>query len=288
MPRARPYNTLVDVDTLRLNLGSPDWRVIDCRHDLLHPEAGQKAYAEGHIAGAVFAHLDRDLSGPRTPYSGRHPLPDPDQLAERLRRWGIDGDTQIVAYDASSGSHAARLWWLARSLGHEKVALLDGGWQAALEAAIPIETGQASPPPGRFARSSPLEQPVDIDAVQSARADPRWLIVDARAPDRYAGRNETIDPVAGHIPAAVNRFWQSNLQPDGRFKTADQLRSEFAALLGARSPTHVIAQCGSGVTACHNLLAMQRAGISGARLYPGSWSQWISDPTRPIAVGADP
>ena len=129
---------------------------------------------------------------------------------------------------------------------------------------------------------------MDIDAVQSARADPRWLIVDARAPDRYAGRNETIDPVAGHIPAAVNRFWQSNLQPDGRFKTVDQLRFEFAALLGARSPTHVIAQCGSGVTACHNLLAMQRAGIGGARLYPGSWSQWISDPTRPIAVGADP
>ncbi|HWY72402.1 MAG TPA: sulfurtransferase [Burkholderiaceae bacterium] len=288
MHKVHSYDTLIDADTLRLNLGRPGWRVIDCRHDLLHPGAGWQAYLDGHIAGAVYAHLDRDLSGPRTPGSGRHPLPDPDRLAESFRTWGIDPQTQIVAYDASGGSFAGRLWWLARWLGHDRVALLDGGWQAALKAALTIESGAASPPPGRFERTSPREQPVHVDAVQAVRSDPDWLIVDARAPDRYAGQNETIDPVGGHIPGAVNRFWQSNLQPDGRFKSAEQLRSEFAELLGARSAAHVIAQCGSGVTACHNLLAMQRAGITGARLYPGSWSEWIADPSRPVAVGSSP
>jgi thiosulfate/3-mercaptopyruvate sulfurtransferase len=288
MPQPRPYSTLVDADTLRLNMGNPDWRVIDCRHDLLQPGLGRRAYAEGHIAGAVFADLDRDLSGPKTAHSGRHPLPDADRLAECFRRWGIDPDTQIVAYDASAGSYAGRLWWLARWLGHDKVAVLDGGWQAALKAGLTIETGDAGPRPGQFERKRPLEEPVDVDAVQSARTDSDWLVVDARAPDRYAGQNETIDPIAGHVPGAVNRFWQSNLGPDGRFKPAAQLHSEFIALLGARSADRLIAQCGSGVTACHNLLAMQHAGLKGARLFPGSWSQWITDPTRPIAVGADP
>jgi thiosulfate/3-mercaptopyruvate sulfurtransferase len=288
MRQARPYDTVVDADTLRQNLGNPAWRVIDCRHDLLRPDAGQQAYTEGHVAGAVFAHLDRDLSGPKTAGSGRHPLPDPARLVECFRRWGVDRDSQIVVYDASAGQFAGRLWWLARWLGHDRVALLDGGWQAALEAALTIETGESRPLPGRFERTPPREQPVDVDAVQAVRADSDWLIIDARAPDRYAGQNETIDPVGGHIPGAVNRFWQSNLQPDGRFKPADQLRSEFAALLGARAATHVIVQCGSGVTACHHLVAMQLAGITGAKLYPGSWSQWITDPTRPIAVGSDP
>jgi len=288
MQKPHPYDTLVDADTLRLNLGRPDWRVIDCRHDLLHPEAGWQAYLEGHIAGAVYAHLDRDLSGPRTPGSGRHPLPDPDRLAERFRRWGIDPHTQIVAYDASGGSFAGRLWWLTRWLGHDRVALLDGGWQAALRGTLTIESGEASPPRGQFERASPLEQAIHVDAVQAVRGDPDWLIVDARAPDRYAGQNETVDPVGGHIPGALNRFWQSNLQPDGRFKSAEQLRSEFSALLGARSAAHMISQCGSGVTACHNLLAMQRAGIAGAKLYPGSWSEWIADPSRPVAVGSKP
>lgn len=288
MSQPLPYNAVVDADTLRQNLGNPAWRIIDCRHDLLRPDAGRQAYANGHIAGAVFAHLDRDLSGPKTPASGRHPLPDPASLVECFRRWGIDGDTQIVAYDANGGQYAGRLWWLARWLGHDRAALLDGGWQAAIEAALPIEKDEPSIPRGRFERTSPREQPVEVEAVQTARTDSRWLIIDARAPDRYAGQNETIDPVGGHIPGAVNRFWQSNLQPDGRFKPAEQLRSEFGALLGEHAATRVIVQCGSGVTACHHLLAMQRAGISGARLYPGSWSQWITDPARPIAVGNTP
>jgi len=288
MSEPLPYHALVDADTLRRNLGNPGWRIIDCRHDLLRPDAGRQAYADGHIAGAVFAHLDRDLSGPKTPGSGRHPLPDPSSLVECFQRWGIDGDTQIVAYDANGGPYAGRLWWLARWLGHDRVALLDGGWQAAIEAALPIEKGEPSIPRGRFERTPPREQPVEVEAVQAARTDSQWLIIDARAPDRYAGQNETIDPVGGHIPGAVNRFWQSNLQPDGRFKSAEQLRSEFALVLGKRAATRVIVQCGSGVTACHHLLAMQRAGITGASLYPGSWSQWITDPERPIAVGSTP
>jgi thiosulfate/3-mercaptopyruvate sulfurtransferase len=288
MSTSERFDTLLDADTLRANLGNPDWRVIDCRHDLAQPQAGAQAYAAGHVAGAVFAHLDRDLSGAKTPQSGRHPLPDPDRLAGCFRRWGIEPHTQIVAYDASAGSYAARLWWLARWLGHERVAILDGGWPAILGAGLTIETAEPRIAPGRFERGAPLVRWVDVDAIQSARADPSRLIIDARAPDRYAGRNETIDPVAGHIPGAANRFWQANIGPDGRFKPADQLRSEFTALLAARPPGDVISQCGSGVTACHNLLAMQRAGLAGAALYPGSWSQWIADPARPVAVGSDP
>jgi thiosulfate/3-mercaptopyruvate sulfurtransferase len=288
MPQTHPYNSVVDADALRQNLGSPDWRVIDCRYDLLRPDAGERAHAEGHIAGAVFAHLERDLSSPKTAHSGRHPLPDPDRLAESFRRWGIDSDTQIVAYDANGGQYAGRLWWLARWLGHDHVALLDGGWQAAIKAGLMTKAVESRPARGRFERSRAREQAVEVGAVQAARINPEWLVVDARAPDRYAGQNETIDPIGGHIPGAVNRFWQSNLQPDGSFKPAEQLRSEFEALFGARAPEHVIIQCGSGVTACHHLVALQRAGITGAKLYPGSWSEWIADPTRPIAVGSAP
>jgi thiosulfate/3-mercaptopyruvate sulfurtransferase len=255
---------------------------------LLHPESGFDAYARGHIAGAAFAHLDRDLSGPKTGRSGRHPLPDPEQLAQCFRRWGIDPDTQIVAYDANGGPYAGRLWWLARWLGHDRVALLDGGWQAALKAGLAIEDKPANPRPGCFERGPALSHAVDVGAVERARTDPRWLVVDARSPDRYAGQNETIDPVSGHIPGAVNRFWQANLGPDGLFKSAAQLRSEFAALLAGRNPAQLIAQCGSGVTACHHLVAMQQAGLVGGMLYPGSWSQWIADPIRPIAVGPAP
>jgi len=288
MSQAHPYGSVVDADTLGRNLGNPGWRAVDCRHNLLRPDAGQQAYGEGHIAGAVFAHLDRNLSGPKTSHSGRHPLPDPDQLAECFRGWGIDPDTQIVAYDDNNGQFAGRMWWLARWLGHDKVALLDGGWQGAIKAGLVMQSGEFLPARGRFERAKSLERAVDVEAVQAAHADSAWLVIDARAPDRYAGQNETIDAVGGHIPGAVNRFWQSNLLPDGRFKPAEQLRSEFVALLGDRAPAHVIVQCGSGVTACHHLVAMQRAGITGATLYPGSWSQWISDPSRPIAVGDRP
>jgi len=285
MHKCTQYRTLIDADTLRTNLTDSGWRVIDCRHDLSHPASGPQAYARGHIAGAVYAQLDRDLSGAKTGRNGRHPLPSPDQLAECFRRWGIDQGTQIVVYDEQGGAYAGRLWWLARWLGHGRVALLDGGWQAALEAGLPMERAPANPQRGGFERTTALTHAVDVERVQSARSDPHWLIVDARAPDRYAGENETIDPVGGHIPGAANRFWQTNLGPGGSFKSPDQLRSEFEALLDGRPPSQVIFQCGSGVTACHHLVAMQHAGLSEANLYPGSWSEWISESTRPIAIG---
>ncbi len=288
MPDPAQFASLVDADTLSANLDNSAWRVIDCRHDLLHPESGFEAYRQSHLRGAVFAHLDRDLSGTKDGRNGRHPLPSPERLVAQFQRWGVDPHTQIVAYDANGGPFAARLWWLARWLGHEWVAVLDGGWQAALKVGMTVETAVPEYPAGRFARRPARALAVDAEQVAAARSDQRWLIVDARAPDRYAGQNETIDPVGGHIPGAVNRFWQLNLQADGRFKSPGQLRQEFASQLGSRPAARLIAQCGSGVTACHHLVAMQAAGLTGAALYPGSWSQWIADPARPIAVGANP
>ena len=283
-----PFRSLIDADTLGANVENPAWRVIDCRHDLLRPDAGQDAYRRGHLRGAVFAHLDRDLSGLADGRNGRHPLPAPEQLLERFSRWGIGPDTQIVVYDANNGPYASRFWWLARWMGHDRVALLDGGWQKALDAGLPVDTAAPELAPVRFQRGRGLAQAVDAAAVAERRVDPGWLLVDARAADRYAGQNETIDPVAGHIPGAINRFWQSNLQADGRFKPAAQLRAEFDALLQGRRPSRLIAHCGSGVTACHHLVAMEHAGLAGATLYPGSWSEWIADPTRPVASGPTP
>jgi thiosulfate/3-mercaptopyruvate sulfurtransferase len=287
MNRKAAFGSVIDADTLRACLPDPDWRVIDCRHDLMKPDAGIAAFTEGHLRGAVFAHLDRDLSGPRNGANGRHPLPKFAQLAERFRRWGIGDDTQIVAYDASGGIFAARLWWLARWLGHSRVAVLDGGWQAALRAGIDIESNSELPSPAPASRAAPAAAMPTVDAreVEAIRADRAWLLIDARAADRYEGRNETIDPVGGHIPGAVNRFWQDNLDGDGRFKPPERLRTEFLALLQGRAPSQLVAQCGSGVTACHHLVALERAGLAGARLYPGSWSEWITDPSRPVARG---
>jgi len=285
MPAITAFRSVVDADTLGLNLDHPDWRVVDCRHDLSQPESGLQAYLRGHLRGAVYAHLDRDLSGPKTGRNGRHPLPSAEQLAQRFVQWGIDPQTQIVAYDAGNGQFAGRLWWLARWMGHERVALLDGGWQAALRAGIAVDAESPNHRPGRFSGSGGAMPIVSAPAVDEIRGQAGWLLVDARSPERYEGKNETVDPVAGHIPGAVNRFWQENLQDDGRFKSAEQLRAEYLALLQRRDPSKLVAQCGSGVTACHHLVAMERAGLPGASLYPGSWSEWVSDPAHAIAVG---
>lgn len=288
MSQIRGFDSVVDADTLRPHLSDPSWRIIDCRFDLLHPDAGEQAYRAGHIGGAVLARLDRDLSAPPDAAAGRHPLPEAAQLAERFARWGIEPSMQIIAYDAQAGQFAARLWWLARWLGHRKVALLDGGWQAALKAGLKVEGAEPTIAATRFERGTSLVQIADTCLVEAARTDHSWRVVDARAPERYAGLNETLDPVAGHIPGAVNRFWQSNLQADGRFKSAEQLSVEFGQLLAGRPAAQLIAQCGSGVTACHHLVAMQRAQLPGALLYPGSWSAWISDRSRPVATGSEP
>ncbi len=279
--------TLISVPDLNSHLADPDWCVVDCRHDLMDVELGRRQYAQGHIPGALFACLDDDLSGPKTGVNGRHPLPDREALVARFRAWGIGNHTQIVAYDASGGSFAARLWWLSRWLGHARVALLDGGWPQWLDQTGLSSSDPPARPPGRFDAGESLEEAVSADELQRMIAGRSALLVDARVPERYEGRVEPIDPVAGHIPGAVNRFWQANVA-DGRFKSAAQLRAEYEQLLAGRSPSQMVAQCGSGVTACHHLLAMHVAGLAGAKLYAGSWSEWIADPSRPVATGARP
>ena len=281
------YTTLISASELAAIAGDKTV-VIDCRHDLMNPAAGREAYAAGHIPGAVFADTDHQLSGPKRGadgvFRGRHPLPERAALAETARGWGIDADTQVVAYDAHGGMFAARLWWLLRWLGHPAVAVLDGGlpaWQAAGQT---VSTEHPAPRVGNFAEQASLVAQVDAGAVLDNLTSGARTVVDARAPDRFRGENETMDPVGGHIPGAKNRFFKDNLAADGRFKTAQQLKADFAPLVA--DPAAAIMQCGSGVTACHNLLALEVAGMPGAALYPGSWSEWCSDPARPVATGA--
>ncbi|HEX5640524.1 MAG TPA: sulfurtransferase [Burkholderiaceae bacterium] len=277
--------TLVTVEQLRNHFEDPGWCVIDVRHDLMNATAGRRAYDAGHIPGAAFAHIDDDLSGAKNGRNGRHPLPRRQDLVQAFGRWGVDDDTQIVAYDAQGGNFAVRLWWLARWLGHARVAVLDGGWPAWLE-----RTGLSSTEPpvrrsGHFSDRPSLMPMVEVDDVVRNLDSRARLVLDARTPERYRGEQEPIDPVAGHIPGARNRPWQRNLNPDQTFKPAAVLRQEFRAALGATAPAQVAHQCGSGVTACHNLLAMEIAGLTGSSLYPGSWSEWIADAARPVAVG---
>lgn len=279
------HGTLVSVEDLAAHLDDPAWVVCDCRHDLANYEAGRSAYAESHIPGARFLHLDEDLSGPKTGLNGRHPLPHPITFTLRLGALGIDNATQVVAYDASGGCYAARLWWMLRWVGHERAAVLDGGWTAWTKAGRPVT---AALPECRATTFNPSLQPARAtDSRYVAGHLNEVQMVDARSPDRFRGENETLDPVAGHIPGAVNRFFRLNLAEDGRFKTPSQLKREFHDVIGTRSPARVVHQCGSGVTACHNLLAMEVAGLHGSILYPGSWSEWCSDPARPVA-GRDP
>lgn len=277
-------NTLVSVQTLAEHIGDPTWRVFDCRHDLARPDAGEQAYREGHLPGARFLHLDRDLSGPRTGSNGRHPLPDPAALAAKLGQCGVSNSTQVVGYDDTGSMYAARLWWLLRWLGHDRVAVLDGGMPAWQRAGHDVTTEVPAVRPAVFDWRR-REMPVDAAYLQAHLGDTSLLLLDGRGADRFRGENETLDPVAGHIPGAINRPFRLNLNPDGSFKSAEQLRREFAELLRDRSAKNVVAYCGSGVTACHNLLALELAGLHGARLYAGSWSEWCSDAQRPVATG---
>ncbi|TWI63609.1 thiosulfate/3-mercaptopyruvate sulfurtransferase [Pseudoduganella lurida] len=281
------FNTLIDAGTLAQHIDDPQWVVIDCRHDLMNPAYGREAYAAGHLPNARFASIDDDLSGPKSgagsTFRGRHPLPERAALLATLRRFGIDDGTQVVAYDAHGGMYAARLWWLLRSIGHGAVAVLDGGmaaWQAAGQA---LSVDVPSPAAGSLTERASLTRSVSVDDVVANLSTGGATVVDARANDRFRGENETIDPVGGHIPGAKNRFFKDNLQADGTFKPAAQLKAEFAPLFAA--PSQAIMQCGSGVTACHNLLALEVAGLSGAALYPGSWSEWCAAPERPVATG---
>jgi len=279
-----PLRTLVSVAELSALLRG-DERVVllDCGFDLADAQAGERAYGAAHLPGARYAHLDRDLSGAKTGRNGRHPLPDRRTLAQRAGTWGVAPGVPVVCYDAQGGPYAARAWWLLRWLGHDAVAVLDGGRQAWADAGHVLSSAQ---PDGITASPYPLGEPAmpTIDAERLLASLGRSAILDARAADRYRGEVEPLDAVAGHIPGALNRFFKNNLQPDGRFKPAVQLRTEYESL-GLDSGQAPVHQCGSGVTACHNLLAMEHAGLYGSLLYPGSWSEWCADPSRPVAVG---
>lgn len=280
---------LVKAADVAAHLGDPSWCIFDCRHDLKQTEYGPQAYARGHIPGAQFLHLDRDLSGPATGRNGRHPLPDPEVLAKKMSDCGVNFNTQVVAYDNEGGIFASRLWWLLRWLGHTRVAVLDGGLAGWKRARLMLEEGAPLVSPQQFVarREGADELEADTAFLMAHLETPDMTVVDARSPERFRGENETLDPVGGHIPGAINRFYADNLDDDGCFfKPAADLRKEFEALLAGQDPRRVVQQCGSGVTACHNLLAMELAGIAGSKLYAGSWSEWCSDPSRPVATGS--
>ena len=278
------YTTLISAAELAAHIDSAQLVLLDCRHDLLDLGAGARAYAGGHLPHAQFVDLDVCLSaekiGPDGVFRGRHPLPDKLAFIETLRGFGIHPDSQVVAYDAHGGMFAARLWWMLRWVGHAGVAVLDGGVPAWVAQGLPLTAALPAPRRGNIELQTAATTQVDAAAVLANIDSAARVLVDARAPDRYRGENETMDPVGGHIPGAQNRFFKDNLQSDGRFKPAPQLRQEWDALLAGRA---AIMQCGSGVTACHNLLALEVAGLPGAALYPGSWSEWCADPARPVA-----
>ncbi|MFY3459288.1 sulfurtransferase [Achromobacter xylosoxidans] len=279
--------TLISAADLATHLGAADVRVFDVRHDLTNHAAGREAYAAGHIPGARYLDHETELAAPRTGRNGRHPLPDRGQFGALMAAHGVTPETLVVAYDASGGMYAAHLWWMLRWLGYDRVAVLDGGWQAWQAAGLPTSTEAAAPVQAGapVTPAAPLVGSVDAQAVLDNIARPGFTVIDARAANRYRGEVEPMDPVAGHIPGALNRPNGQNLQADGRFKDAAQLRQEFTALLDGRDPAAIVHQCGSGITACHNLLSMEIAGLAGSRLYPGSWSEWCSDPSRPVAKG---
>lgn len=264
------------------------WRVFDCRHDLLAPMRGAELYAQGHIDGALHAHLDRDLSAAPTGVNGRHPLPDADAFSLWLGMQGIRCEDQIVAYDDSGGIYAARLWWMMRWVGHQSISVLDGGYTKWLAEGRPTTDRRPMFQATLYQGKADDSMRVDLAAVEANIATSRFQLLDARGANRYAGQDETMDPVAGHIPGALNRPYTLNLNVDGCFKPPEVLRAEFIDLLGGLSVEQMVSQCGSGVTACHNLLAMEVAGLSGARLYPGSWSEWCSDSKRPVVTGSQP
>lgn len=282
---AKSNRPIIQVETLAAHLQDPEWVIVDCRFDLMNPTAGGDAYRNGHIAGAFYTDLDRDLAGPADYHSGgRHPLPRADDLARLFGSWGLTPGKQLVAYDDAAGAVAARLWWLLRWFGHERVAILDGGLQAWLAAGNTLDTAQPAVHTGRYDGTPGHMKVIDADGVTTGLAADQLILLDARAPARFRGQQEPLDPVAGHIPGAVNVPFQDNLTAEGRFRPAAELRAHYQEILASRSTAETACMCGSGVTACHTLIALEHAGLPGASLYVGSWSDWISIDARPIAM----
>jgi thiosulfate/3-mercaptopyruvate sulfurtransferase len=280
------FTTLISTDVLAAHLDDPAFAIVDCRYKLDDETWGAREYTARHIARATYAHLGHDLSGPTNGTNGRHPLPDVRALAQTFERLGIGNGTQVVAYDQDSGMYASRLWWMLRWLGHDAAAVLDGGfakWTAEHRATA---SGEERVTPGEFTPAPRRDSAIDAGRVATLASDRTWHLVDARAPERYRGDTEPIDKTPGHIPGAVNHFFQWNLDERGIFRTPEQLRAKLRETIGDVPPDHVVCYCGSGVTACHNLLALEHAGLRGARLYPGSWSEWSADPSRPVERGS--
>lgn len=277
-----PYTTLISTEALYRHMGDPDWVILDCRFDLAKPDWGYEDYQRAHIPGSVYTHLDRDLSGIITPHSGRHPLPEMEDFVHRLMEWGIKPDSQVVVYDTSSGTFAARLWWMLRYYQYARVALLDGGLNQWSNETRPLISGveKRHPSATHPTLSANTGMIAFVEEVDRIRQNDTYCLIDARAPERYRGDMELIDPIAGHIPGAFNRFSGENLRDDGCFKSGAELRSEFSKLMQNVPPERTVVYCGSGVTSCHHLVALEHAGLPGARLYLGSWSQWIRDPNR--------
>lgn len=278
------YTTIVPTAVLAEHLDG-QWAIVDCRFDLQHEDWGRDQYLKAHVPSAVYAHLTTDLSGEKTGVNGRHPLPAIDQLAKALSDWGIDQKTQVVAYDQDIGMYASRLWWMLRYLGHDAVAVLDGGWARWSAENRATRAGDETRSPATFVPSPRPAMLANVRDVEAEMARGGALLVDARAPERFEGRTEPLDRVAGHIPGAVNRFFKDNVGADATMRAADALRGEYGAVLHGRSPGEMVMYCGSGVTACHNLLAMEHAGLPGARLFVGSWSEWSADPSRAVETG---
>ena len=278
------FDTILSVKESSIYLNDPDWGFIDCRFYLQEPDQGYQDYLEGHIPGAVYAHLDRDLSGVVIEgKTGRHPLPVIEDITEKLSAWGIDQQTQVVAYDNQGGALAARLWWVMRWLGHDRVAVIDGGWDAWVESGNSQETQESPRDRMQFVPGLRPDLVVDALFVEKIRTDPEYLLIDARSPERYWALEENIDPVAGHIPGAVSAPFSENLDEDGYFLPDEMLVDRFRSLLGDYPPEKTIVYCGSGVTSIHNIIAMLKVGFDMPKLYVGSWSEWITDSARPTA-----
>jgi len=278
-----PYTTLISPESLFQYMDDPRWVVVDCRFSLADTEAGRRAYRRAHIPGAVYAHLDEDLSGPPVTDRGRHPLPTPEALRALFGRLGIDEGKQVVAYDDAGSIVAARLWWMLRYMGHEAVAVLDGGWTAWQETGQPAAAGAEQNKATSFEGEPRRDWLVVADEV-ATKSEAAGRLIDARAPERFRGEEEPLDPVAGHIPGATNYYYQHNLDEDGRFLPPKELKRQLQTVLEGADPESAIHTCGSGVSACQNLLAQAHAGLPPGRLYAGSWSDWISDPERPVAT----
>jgi thiosulfate/3-mercaptopyruvate sulfurtransferase len=278
------YSTLISTETLAAHLDD-GWAIVDCRYDLRHESWGHEQYRAGHVPGAVYASLSQDLAGSPAGGGGRHPIPSPDALEATFGRLGIGPGVQVVMYDQDTGMFASRMWWMLRYMGHAAAAVLDGGWARWSAEGRPARTGDDTRAPAAFGGRPHDEQRASLRDVEATLGLSSVLLMDARAPERFEGRTEPLDRVAGHIPGAVNRFYKENVSSEGLMLPAETLRAQYGELLGDRSPDQVVMYCGSGVSACHNLLAMEHAGLHGTRLYPGSWSEWSSDPERAVESG---